>query len=192
MKKKLALIPNMLSIYRMLALPFLLMAILNGKSGTFILLLSINLISDILDGFIARRFHFESELGARLDSFADIGTYAMAFTGMFVFQFDFLHDHLSAFITMLIMYVTPQLVSLFRFHRPTSLHLYSSKVLGYVQGLFIVHLFLTGGSHLFFSVMFVLSCITYSEVLLIVLFIPALRSNAKGLLFMIRDFKKIN
>lgn len=42
-------------------------------------LLFINLATDILDGFIARRLKWESELGARLDSLADLGSYAMAF-----------------------------------------------------------------------------------------------------------------
>ncbi|HXC05936.1 MAG TPA: CDP-alcohol phosphatidyltransferase family protein [Bacteroidia bacterium] len=192
MKKKLAWIPNMLSVYRMLALPFILRAILAGDPGNFILLLSINLISDILDGFIARRFHFETELGARLDSFADMGTYSMAFTGMLVLQHSFVQAHYVAFIAMMILYTLPQLVCLARFHRPTSLHLYSSKVLGYVQGVFIVHLFLTGGNEFFFWFMTVQSYCTYLEALLIVLFIPVLRSNVKGVFFMIRDYKKIS
>ena len=184
-------IPNMLSAYRLLALPFLSYAIATENSQQFILLLSLNLITDILDGFIARTFHLETELGARLDSFADIGTYLMAFTGMLVLQHPFVMQHYSQFMLLAGLYVTPQLISLLRFQRTTSLHLYSSKVLGYIQGIFIFHLFMFGGSTGFFNLMVCFGYATYLEALIIVLLTPRLRSNVKGLYFMYRDFKTI-
>src|SRR3546814_12982871 len=71
-------VPNALSAYRILALPFIIHSIVTGDKQLFITLLSVNLITDILDGLIARVFRLQTELGAKLDSLADIGTYLMA------------------------------------------------------------------------------------------------------------------
>jgi Phosphatidylglycerophosphate synthase len=79
-------VPNALSAYRILALPFISYALLTADKDLFILLLSINLISDILDGLIARLFNLQTEFGAKLDSVADIGTYLMAFIGMITLE----------------------------------------------------------------------------------------------------------
>lgn len=90
--------PNALSAYRILALPFIIYAIISGNKNLFIILLSINLITDILDGLIARAFKLQAELGARLDSLADIGTYIMAFVGMIVLEQDFVSTYNIVFM----------------------------------------------------------------------------------------------
>ncbi|HIK16183.1 MAG TPA: CDP-alcohol phosphatidyltransferase family protein [Leptolyngbyaceae cyanobacterium M33_DOE_097] len=64
-------IPNLLSIYRLVVFPVLVFAILKQQEQLFSFLFFISLITDILDGWIARTFHMESELGAKLDSWAD-------------------------------------------------------------------------------------------------------------------------
>lgn len=71
-------IPNILSFYRILSFPFVLYFALSKQENTFVILLAINLVTDILDGFIARRFNMQTELGARMDSIADIGVYISA------------------------------------------------------------------------------------------------------------------
>ena len=79
-------VPNALSAYRLLALPFILYALFTTDRNLFILLISVNLITDILDGLIARLFNLQTEFGAKLDSVADIGTYLMAFLGMITLE----------------------------------------------------------------------------------------------------------
>ena len=64
-------IPNALSFYRLLAAPAIIWLALEEHRDLFVVLLCISLITDILDGLIARTFRMESKLGARLDSFAD-------------------------------------------------------------------------------------------------------------------------
>ena len=77
------------------------------------LFFAINLITDILDGFIARRFNMETEFGARLDSLADIGTYAMAFIGMIVLESDFVGVHWMEFTFLIVLYILVQPLLLF-------------------------------------------------------------------------------
>jgi len=180
-------VPNLLSAYRILALPFIVWSIVQGNKHLYITLLSINLITDILDGLIARTFKLETELGARLDSLADIGTYLMAFSGMIVLEWKFVTAHAAAFSVVMIMYVTPQLISLIRFKRATSFHLYSSKFTGYVQGTFMFIYFLFGCPLWYFYFMIVVSCIAYTEALILVISLRKLRSNVRGLYWMIRD-----
>lgn len=190
-KQKLFNVPNVLSAYRLAALPFLIYFIVKGDKNMFITLLSINLITDILDGLIARTFKLETEFGARLDSFADIGTYIMAFSGMIILEKEFIHVHALEFNVMMGLYITPQLISLIRFRRTTSLHLYSSKVVGYLQGIFIFSYFHFGFANWYFYFMLVCSYIAYAEALIILISIPQLRSNVKGIYFMLKQFKKI-
>jgi len=184
-------IPNVLSGYRLLALPFIVWTILLGDKQVYILLLSINLITDILDGFIARRFNMETEFGARLDSLADIGTYAMAFTGMVVLESAFVRIHWMEFTSLIVVYILVQLISLARFKCMTSFHLYSSKVVGYVQGIFIFTYFVVGYEAWYFYLMLGLSYLNYLEELIIITRIPAMRSNVKGIYFMLKEHKRI-
>jgi cardiolipin synthase (CMP-forming) len=184
-------VPNALSAYRLLALPFLIWSLIKPDSQIFITLLSINLITDILDGLIARAFKLETEFGAKLDSMADLGTYIMAICGMFVFKMDFVREHKIYFFIFIFLFVAPQIVSLIRFRRNTSFHLYSSKVVGYLQGIFIFTFFNWGYNAAYFYFMMFCSYIAEMEGLIISLVIPKLRSNVRGIYFMWKEHKKI-
>lgn len=184
-------IPNALSAYRLAALPFIIYTIVKGDKQLYILLLSINLITDILDGLIARTLKLETEFGARLDSLADIGTYLMAFSGMIILENEFINQHKAAFIVLIGLYISPQIISLIRFGRATSLHLYSSKINGYLQGIFIFCYFHGVFSNGYFYFMLCWGYMAYTEAFIILIFIPQLRSNVRGIYFMLKEFKKI-
>lgn len=184
-------VPNVLSAYRILALPFIVWAIVAGDKQWYIILLSVNLITDILDGLIARTFKLETEFGARLDSLADIGTYIMAFAGMIVLENAFVTEYRYAFFTLLGMYALVQIIALIRFQRATSFHLYSSKIVGYAQGIFIFSYFVFGFAPWYFYLMLSLSYLAYLEGIIIVSVIPQLRSNVKGIYFMWKEHQRI-
>jgi cardiolipin synthase len=174
-------VPNLLSAYRLFAIPFILWAILESRRNAFFILVCVSLVTDILDGWIARRFHLETEFGARLDSLADIATSLTALLGFVILEQAFVSAHRVAFASLLVFNLTPQAVCLARFRRPTSLHLYSSKVMGYLQGFFILGYFMAGYRPWFFYLMITASLLAYTEALLILLIIPRLRSNVRGL-----------
>lgn len=179
-------IPNFLSGYRILALPFLAWAIWTSNDRLFIILLSVNLISDILDGLIARSFKLETEFGAKLDSIADIGTYVMAFAGMFALHPEFVREHVPEFILILCLYVAPQVIALIKFRRSPSLHLYSNKITGYIQGIFIFTFFNFGYWAPYFYFMIIVSCLAYLEELVCVLYLRKLRSNVKTIYHVVK------
>jgi CDP-diacylglycerol--glycerol-3-phosphate 3-phosphatidyltransferase len=78
-------IPNILSLYRILVFPFILWLILSGNQQLFAAFITISLISDLLDGLIARTFKMQTKIGALLDSWADLGTYILAFLAIGLF-----------------------------------------------------------------------------------------------------------
>lgn len=67
--------PNLLTLLRLLAVPLLVWLALAGHPEWFLVLLGAALATDAADGFVARRFNMASELGAKLDSWADLAVY---------------------------------------------------------------------------------------------------------------------
>jgi cardiolipin synthase len=64
-------VPNTLSFLRLLMVPVFLWLILSHHGAWAILLLAISSLTDLLDGYIARRFNQITRLGQLLDPFAD-------------------------------------------------------------------------------------------------------------------------
>lgn len=71
MRKILKNIPNMLTLTRLILIPFILYFAFNKNLQLAIILIIIGAITDFFDGLIARSFNFVSELGAKLDTIAD-------------------------------------------------------------------------------------------------------------------------
>ncbi|WP_457298689.1 CDP-alcohol phosphatidyltransferase family protein [Phyllobacterium sp. P5_D12] len=64
-------IPNYITIFRFILVPFIVMALLSGYVGAALIGFVVAGVSDGIDGFIARRYNQGSELGAYLDPIAD-------------------------------------------------------------------------------------------------------------------------
>ncbi len=64
-------LPNFLTFARLAALPFLVMAILDGRAWAALVIFLAAAVTDIVDGYLARRFAMGSPLGAWLDPIAD-------------------------------------------------------------------------------------------------------------------------
>lgn len=64
-------IPNLISILRLLLVPIVIWALMDGQVGWALALFVLAGVSDGIDGFIARHFNQRSRLGAYLDPMAD-------------------------------------------------------------------------------------------------------------------------
>ena len=64
-------IPNLITLARILLVPVVVWAITSGAMKTAFLLFLAAGVSDAVDGFLAKRFGMQTELGAYLDPLAD-------------------------------------------------------------------------------------------------------------------------
>ncbi len=182
-------IPNALSFYRILAFPVILVLALEGHERAFALLIVINLITDVLDGLLARMLKQQTEFGARLDSIADIGTYFLVFLGIWLFKRDDFAPHILSFSVFIGLLFIALGLSVIKFGRFPSLHLYSWKIGGYIQGFFFFLLFTVGFQTVFYFFMISWGILAFIEHIVIQLIIPEMRSNAKGLYWVLRERK---
>jgi CDP-diacylglycerol--glycerol-3-phosphate 3-phosphatidyltransferase len=167
--------------------PYILYLGISRQEQLFAILLTINLITDVLDGLIARCFNMQTELGARLDSIADFGTYIAAIAGVFFFKSSDFQPHLSSFFVFIFLLFFAHILSLIKFKRLPSLHLYSWKIGGYIQGAFFIVLFLFGFYPIFYYITIVWGILAFFEHITIQLIIKEMRSNAKGLYWVLKN-----
>lgn len=64
-------IPNLITLVRILLIVPIALALVHHRLDETLMLFAIAALSDVLDGFLARRFRWQSELGAILDPIAD-------------------------------------------------------------------------------------------------------------------------
>jgi len=64
-------IPNIITVFRLVLVPLVILAILQGAWGAAFAMFVIAGVSDGVDGYIARRFNQRSEFGAMIDPLAD-------------------------------------------------------------------------------------------------------------------------
>ena len=183
-------IPNIISMYRLFSFPFVLLFAILEFEVLFVTLFIINLLSDAVDGFIARRFNMQTKIGARIDSLADVGSYILAFTGILCFKWTEIQPHFIALVILFVFFVFSQMFSFFKFGKFPSLHLYSTKTGGYIQGSFFFVLFVFGFYSWFYYFMIAQGILAFTESIVIQIIISEMKSNQKGLYWVLKNQKK--
>ncbi len=186
-------VPNLISLYRLLVFPVILYFALTGREQWYVILLCISLISDVLDGNIARIFKLQTNFGAALDNLADIFTYAMALLGLFLFKWSEIEPHAWILYLFLSVFLLSYLVSFYRFGKIPGLHLYSAVSAGYIQSIFFFVLFVFG----FYPWMYYLAvgwgAIAYIEKIFILFKLDDIKIGVKGLYWLMKkDRERLN
>jgi len=188
-KEKIFNVPNLLSFYRLLSFPFILWMVFAGEEKLFAIFLCISLVTDILDGLIARIFRLQTQFGAKLDSLADAGMYVLAFLGIYFFKLEKMEGYVWMLWAFLALLIGGNIFSLLKFGKFPSLHLYSTKIGGYVQGIFFFVLFAWDYSEgLFFAAMF-MGFFSLTEELIVLILLSELRPDVKGLMWVLKEKK---
>lgn len=185
-------IPNILSLYRLFIFPLIALMIILKHELAFAILLVISLNTDVWDGWIARRFNQQTQIGARLDSLADIGMYITALSGIVVFKMHEIGVDAWLFYVFVVCYVIVIISPLIKFGKIQSFHLYSIKAAGYLQGFFFILLFFFGYKPVYFYLMVNLSLMAFIENLTIQLLITEMRSDVKGIYWVLKDLRDGN
>ena len=64
-------IPNILTIIRFILIPFLYISVLSHHYLTALIIFTISALTDILDGYIARKYNYITDIGKLIDPLAD-------------------------------------------------------------------------------------------------------------------------
>jgi phosphatidylglycerophosphate synthase len=178
-------IPNVLSGLRIASTPVLLLLAYMKQQEIYAWLLAGALISDILDGAIARTFGYVSQLGARLDSIADILIFMAAACGIWRFYPDVVTDHKLALAVIVILWFGGSLAGFWRYGRLASFHTYLSRITAYAMGLFLAILFLWGFEPWLLRIIVSLVIVSQLEELLMMALLPTWSPNARGLYWVV-------
>jgi cardiolipin synthase (CMP-forming) len=180
-------IPNLISFYRLIMFPVILALAIAGNEKWFVILLCISLVSDILDGNIARTFNLKTRFGAGLDNLADMGTYILALLGLFIFKWNEIQPHAWLLYIFLAIFVLSYIIAFYRFGKIPGLHLYGAVTAGYIQGIFFFVLFVWGFYAWMYYLAVIWGIIAYIEKILVLLKLDDIKSGVKGLYWLTRN-----
>ena len=174
-------IPNILSLYRIVVFPFIAWLIFQKEEKLFAIFITISLLTDILDGLIARVFKMETAIGAKLDSWADTGTYLLAFAAIYIFKWSLIKPHAWILLLFVAVWIFSYAIVFIKFKGLIGLHTWLFKLTGYLQGAFIVILFWVGFIPWFFYLAISVGTLACIEEIWIILTISQPHSNVRGL-----------
>ncbi|KAA9340025.1 CDP-alcohol phosphatidyltransferase family protein [Adhaeribacter soli] len=172
-----------ISLYRIIAVPFLLLALVLMQENWFKYLLLLSLFSDFIDGPVARRLKQTSGLGSSLDSVGDLLTQVLMVAGLFRFRPEVLQEYVVWFLVLLGLYLLQVLCALVKYRKLTSFHTYLSKMAFLLLGMFVLALFFYRfASWLFYPAM-VVGMLSLAEEIMLVLRLPVPKEDVKGMLW---------
>jgi len=181
--------PNALSVYRIAAAPLILYGIFSGHRMLFAWLVIINLVTDALDGFIARHWKMETSIGVKFDSIGDLTTDVLTLLGLVVLEQPFVMSYILPIGLLIGFYLASQVLSLLRFHRLVSLHLYSSKLTNILLAVFFTAYFLVAYVPVLFYTMIVVGILGAIEEIAVLCFLKEHQENVRGLYWVLKGMK---
>lgn len=169
-------IPNILSLFRIISAPFLILTGWFGMENLFFILFGLMLLSDVLDGIIARMLDQTSELGARLDSYGDILTYLTTPLAAWWLWPDVVKEEVYYIIAAIIIYILPAIFTLIKFGKLASYHTLLTKFSAVLMSAGVVVL-LGFENNLLFHVAIYVLLIEMVENIVITTMLPKQKSN---------------
>lgn len=137
-------LPNVLSALRLASIPPLLALAWLQRPLAFLLLLLAAVLSDAVDGWLARRLGATSRLGARLDSIADYAVYVAVPLGGWWLWPALIAREAPWFALVVAAYAVPGALALLRFRRLAAYHTWSAKLAVVILSVAVLVLFAGG------------------------------------------------
>lgn len=173
-------IPNIISILRIPQSLSLLLFV--HDYDVFIVLYSLCGISDVLDGYIARKMNLKSTLGAKLDSFADFIMYTIVIIVFCLWDFNDVVDFIPFLALVVLLRVVNIGIMYTKFHQLGIIHTIGNKIVGlFVYSIPFLYIFM--GSFTFLWFLLPLLIIVPLEETCIILRMKKLDFDRKGLFF---------
>ena len=172
-------VPNIISTLRILTAPWLLYAAWMGYGQIFLGLLLLSLVSDVMDGYLARKFNATSELGAKLDTWGDMATYLTVPLCAWWLIPDLVRKELVFVLIAMASYIIPILVSFLKFRKTPCYHTWVAKFAAVIMSTSVLVAFIAEITWPF-RVAALVQVIVALEGILITMQLPELRSNIKS------------
>ena len=151
-------VPNLFSLFRLLAVPVLWVLAFSDFTEAFGILFILAQLTDAIDGYLARRLDMVSEFGSKLDSIADHIIGASVFVWLVILEPALFKDNVAVFLVAVLIAVVNVLTGFVKFKQIGNLHLYSAKFSWVVTFVFLAHTFLFDGYN---QVMFFIAVSVY-------------------------------
>jgi len=182
---------NAITLYRIVTVPVLLWLLFTGKHELFKWGIALSFFTDLIDGFLARRFGVTSIAGTKLDSIGDDLTVAVALTGLIVLFPGFIQTHLTILIILAAVFLLQLGYALYRYGRMSNFHTWLAKTAALLQVSFLILTFFTGiPSVLFFYIATGITLLELIEEVLLVHYLPEWKVNVHSLFHVRKEQKK--
>jgi CDP-diacylglycerol--glycerol-3-phosphate 3-phosphatidyltransferase len=131
-------LPNIISVLRIFLCSFL--PLLANRAWMFSLLVAIIGLSDVLDGFLARKWNCTTQVGAVLDSVADLVFFLVILIVLWVFYHPLILSWWIFLLVVAFIRSVSAIVAKIRFRKVLFIHTYANKFAGFVIYLAILSL----------------------------------------------------
>jgi phosphatidylglycerophosphate synthase len=137
-------VPNLLSCTRLALVPVLLSLAGFGRAHAFFVCLIISVLTDAVDGYLARRLNQATHLGAKLDSWADLSTMsALPLCGWWL-RPEVVRQEAPFLAAGIFFYLTAVAVGFLKFRRLTTYHSWGGKLSAIAVGAAVIVFFANG------------------------------------------------
>ena len=178
------------SFYRIAAAPFLLLLLYLEERELFTWFLLISYSTDMIDGFLARKFKMTSPRGAQLDSFGDQITFIIGLLGLLVFEYNFLKENYILVLIAFIPYVIQMLLAFGKYGKATSFHTYLAKLSAVIQAVFILSSLFFHPSYPIFYLMIILGLLETIEEITLIFMFKEWVADVKGIYWALKDKRR--
>lgn len=182
---------NGITLYRIVAAPILLILIFTGQFDLFKWLLGISFFTDLIDGFLARKYNVASVLGTRLDSLGDDLTVLAGVIALFVTKMEFIKEQKFIFILLLLLFLVQTTYAFIHYRRMTNFHTWLAKSAAVLQGVFLLLAFFTDEPNLvLFYAAAIITILELIEEIILVKLLPKWETNVKGIYWVLQKRRK--
>jgi len=180
-------LPNLLTVLRLLAVPVLTALATSRLETAYAWLLIAALLTDVADGWIARAWSLESQVGAQLDSLADSALMIVAIYGVWAFHREVMTGNPVWCLLAIGLWALENLLALLRYRRLSSFHTYLSKLAANVLGVFVGILFAFGFEPWLFYLAIGAMILASAEEIAILAVLGEWRADVQGLWWVLRN-----
>ena len=179
-------IPNILSLLRLALVPVLVGLASAQRGDIFLMVLAVSLLSDVLDGYLARKLGLVSELGAKLDSWGDILTYAAMILGLHLIWPDIFDKQAEFLFAAMMSFILPTLLAFRKFGAYPSYHTWGAKLAAVLMAPAYYVLILADADS-FFRVVILFHLLVAAEEMAITFILNRPRSNVGSVFYLGSD-----